>query len=339
MLKYYKNLIKRKKYGIFISICIILILFLAFYYGIFYYIINNLESFKYEMHNNGLFKIIAISIVTAIYFYTIYYLVICKPMISPYAQDHSDFDVKSEGKYIRIKFRNDEFLVEKETFQSKELREIFPKGKNKHSISDVRRQQIYNYVMEYCKEMTEAEVDKSKTISKSEVVDKFSSVRKMTNEEKLKFIKQRKLKNKPRLFFIITSIILWSSFSFLLIGLLSDIMNYDFLSIIVILSLLVFLYVLGRKSNIAIFKDKKLIKRILNEDMYIVLCEIYDKHHRTNRYVDGPDENKYYIKITDGNYIVDQWIEIPKEKYIQENNNILELYVFDKNASDYFLVC
>ena len=47
--------------------------------------------------------------------------------------------------------------------------------------------------------------------------------------------------------------------------------------------------------------------------------------------------NNYYIKITDGNYIVNEWIEIPKEKYNKDDNKV-KFYVFDKTGSEYFLI-
>ena len=48
--------------------------------------------------------------------------------------------------------------------------------------------------------------------------------------------------------------------------------------------------------------------------------------------------HNYYIKITDGNYIVNQWIEIPKVNYKQEDNYIVRFYVFDETGSEYFLI-
>ena len=61
------------------------------------------------------------------------------PVNSPYAQDDSDYDIKSEGEYIHIKFKNNEFLVKKETFQPTDL---FFKDKNKHFVSITRGYQI-----------------------------------------------------------------------------------------------------------------------------------------------------------------------------------------------------
>ena len=96
--------------------------------------------------------------------------------------------------------------------------------------------------------------------------------------------------------------------------------------------------ILGKKSNIAILKNKKLIKRIMNEDMYIVECKVYDKKNVQSQDPDGTLYDNYYIKITDGNYIVDQWIKIPKENYKQENDYTVKFYVFDKTGNEYFLI-
>ena len=161
----------------------------------------------------------------------------------------------------------------------------------------------------------------------------------MTNEEKNKFIDSQRIKNRPKLLFIITSFILWISFAFWTFGSLVTIINNNFTipDIIVTPIMLVASFVLGKKSNKAIFKNKKLIKRILNEDMFIVNAKIYDKKHIQSQDTDFTVHDDYYIKITDGNYIVDQWIEIPEEKY-EQNSNDVKFYVFDKTGNEYFLI-
>ncbi|MCI8309348.1 MAG: hypothetical protein HFJ45_03925 [Clostridia bacterium] len=238
---------------------------------------------------------------------------------------------------IYIRFKKNEFLVRKETFQPTDL---FFKDKNKHFVSMTRGYQIYNYVIAKYKELIEKQVNDSKIILKSEVVNKFSNVKIMTNEEKINFINEQKLKNKPNLFFIITSILLWISFAFWVLVILISIITFEFeiLEIIVSVLMLTIFFVFGKKSNATISKSKNLIKRILNENMYIVECQVYDKKYFRTQDTDLTIHDNYYIKITDGNYIVNQWIEISKVNYKQEDNYIVRFYVFDETGSEYFLI-
>lgn len=341
-MKYYKNLIKRKKYGVLIiAFCIFLLGAFSFFYNLLDVIIKNInfsDLSSYTIYNNGIIGLIGTTNIglSLIGLFLMYIGIVYIPVNSPYAQDDSDYDIKSEGEYIHIKFKNNEFLVKKETFQPTDL---FFKDKNKHFVSITRGYQIYNYVMANYKKSTEKELNDSKVILKSEVVNKFKNVKKMSNEEKINFINVHKIKNKPRWLFVITSIILWASFIFWLLGLLSFILTFDFTisNIIIALIMMIISFVLGKKSNNAILKNKKLVKRILNEDMYIVECEIYDKKYNQTQDVDGTVYNNYYIKITDGNYIVNEWIEIPKEKYNKDDNKV-KFYVFDKTGSEYFLI-
>lgn len=342
-MKYYKNLIKRKKYGVLI-LCLIFFLLGAFtfFHSFLDVIIRNInwsDLSSYEIYNNGIAGIIGSTNIglSLIGIFVMYIGIIWMPVNSPYAQDDSDYDIKSEGEYIHITFKNNEFLVKKETFQPTDL---FFKDKNKHFVSMTRGYKIYNYIIANYKKLTERELDESKTILKSEVVDRFSNVKKMSHEEKIDFINKHKIKNKPRLFFVITSVLLWINFIFWLLALVGWIRNSDFINpeIITIIIIMIISFILGKKSNVAIFKNKKLIKRILNEDMYIVECEIYDKKYNHGQDQDGTIYDIYYIKITDGNYIVDEWIEIPKEKYKQDSNYV-RFYVFDKTGNEYFLIC
>ena len=223
-MKYYKNLIKRKKYNVLIAILIVFILGLFLFYSYFLdVIIRNIawsDLSYYAIDNNGIVGIIGSTNigVSFIGICLMYVGIVWLPLNSPDAQDDSDYDIKSDGENIYIKFKKNEFLVKKETFQPTDL---FFKDKNGRFVSSTRGYQIYNYVSTKYKELTEKEVDTSKIILKSEVVNKFSNVQKMSNEEKLNFIKQQKLKNKPRWFFIITSILLWANFILWYICLLS----------------------------------------------------------------------------------------------------------------------
>lgn len=341
-MKYYKNLIKRKKYAVLIfSLLVFLLGAFAFFYNFLDVIIRNIEWSDlsgYAIYNNGIAGIIGSTNIglSLLGIFVMYIGIVWFPLNSPYAQDDSDYDIKSEGEYIHIIFKNNEFLVKKETFSPTDL---FFRDKNKHFVSMTRGYQIYNYIMANYKKLTERELDESKIILKSEVVNKFSNVKKMSDEEKITFINDHNIKNRLRLFFVITSVVLWTYFIFCLIELLDFIITFDFIISDAVLATIIMIisFILGKKSNVAIFKNKKLVKRILNEDMYIVECEIYDKKNDRTQDADGTIYDNYYIKITDGNYIVDEWIKIPKEKYEQDSNSV-KFYVFDETGSEYFLI-
>ena len=92
----------------------------------------------------------------------------------------------------------------------------------------------------------------------------------MTNEEKIGFINSHNIKNKLRLLFVITSVLLWMIF---ILFLWYFIEQYNFLisnimKTVIYITLVVIIFILGKKSNTAIFKNKKLFKKILNENMY-----------------------------------------------------------------------
>lgn len=67
----------------------------------------------------------------------------------------------------------------------------------------------------------------------------------------------------------------------------------------------------------------------------MVSASIFDK--KNERVDDGNfgSVQNYYIKVTDGMFAVNQWIKVPKEVY---GKNEVMIYIFDKYASDYFLI-
>lgn len=312
-MKYFKNLIKRKKFGILIiSLCgVIGGIYLLFWssYQIDWSNIDGFHGFTYLM--------VELTIVV----FTIYMALL--PIISTYAQDDSDYEVRSEGEYTYIKFKNNEFHVKKESSDSW----IIPAfDENKHFVPLFRRVQIRDYVNERYAELRKKDVDKSKIILKSEIVDKFERVRKMTSDEKIDFIRTQKLKWNVKPFWAIISIFSWWVALVGVFGIIQNIINNNFGEVIVCAFIVIMGYVFGKFSGTEMLRDKKLVKRIMNEDMYIVECKIYDR-----KYSNADDNTYFYVKITDGNYIVNQWISVTKKKYEQENDDII-LYVLNKTA-------
>ena len=341
-MKYYRNLLKRKRYGQLIACLIVFLLGLsAFLIGILDVLnrgFNNSGLSFYTIYNNGTAGLLSATNIgfTLIGLFIMYVGLVWMPMNIPEAQDDSDYDIKSEGEFLHIRFKTNEFIVNKHTFEPTDL---FFRDKNKRFVSMTRGYQIYNYIMAKYPGLTEREIDDSKIVLKAEVVDRFSNVKKMTVEEKRDFINYKNLKNKPRFFFVITSILLWLNFAFWLFGLLCLIITFDFVISYIIVSIIMIIisFILGKKSNIAISKNKKLIAKILNEDVYIVKCEIYDRKHESSTDTSDILSDDYYIKITDGNYVVDEWIETTKEIYERDSKNI-SIYIFDKTGKYYFLI-
>ena len=330
-MKYYRNLIKRKKYQP------LIVGFILFLIGLAVTIISivdigerSIAWNEYRFFNNSLMEMIGATNIGMLFigFLNMYFGLIFMPVVSPFAQDEAEFDAKSEGEYIHVFFRKYEFLVKKETISTTDF---FWTDNNKKFVTMLRGYQIYNYVIEQYKNLLEKKIEDSKEISKSEVVSKFSNVRIITNEEKIEYIEKHRLKDKPRVFFVITSILLWTLFGIFIFAILGDIILLHIFDAIIRGVVAFILFILGKKSNIAINKNRRLIKRIKEEEMYIVECEIYDKK------ISNGESVYYYIKITDGNYVVDQWIEVPKNIYEQEDKKI-QFYIFDKTGSDIFSI-
>ena len=339
-MKYYKNLIKRKKYGILLRCLVVFLLgAVGFYFSFIDTIVRNINWNNSNVTSN----FIIVDLLghtniglTILSLFIMFIGLIWMPMNFADAQDDSDYDIKSEGEYLHIFYKKNEFLVKKETFEPTNL---FFRDKNKRFVSMTRGYQIYNYVKAKYKKITEKEIDESKVILKSEVVDKFSNVRTMTNEEKFEFLNNQKIKDKLRFPYIILSIFLWFIFAFILLALFGAVItsDYNIQFIITAIIMAIILFISGIKSNKAITKNKRIFNRIMNNDMFLVECQVYDKKIDTSGGADGSVEINHYIKITDGNYIVDQWIKIPKEKYEQNLTNVL-FYVFDKTGNEYFII-
>lgn len=315
-MKYYINLLKRKKYKILLFYLILFSLGICIiYFNFFGVIIRNISRSNF-IYNDELGTTDIVMTIVGIFL-----VYISLPSNSPYAQEDSDYTVESKGDSVYIRFRKNEFLIEKENLQPQSF---FYKDKNNHFVSVTRGYRIYNYVNMYYKKFLERQLDESKVISKSEVVTKFTNTRKMSNEEKYNFMNTYGIDNKIKLFFIITSVLLWSNFVFWSLGLFFSIIDKDvYVSFTVVsIGMMVFSYIFGKKSNQAIFMSKNLVKRILNEDMYFIECKIYDKKQAVFSKMAGATHQYYYVKITDGNYILNEWLEVPKKVYLKNNSSI-----------------
>ena len=146
-MKYYKNLIKRKEYGV-LAVSIIVTLFgLIVVYMSCIEVIN--EGIKESglspnmIIDNGIMGIIASTDIgmTLMGMFAIYIGIVFIPINAPVSQDHSDYTVESMEDKIYIKFKNNEYLLKKETFSPTDL---FFKDKNGKFVGMTRGYQIYN---------------------------------------------------------------------------------------------------------------------------------------------------------------------------------------------------
>ena len=337
-MKYYKNLIERKKYSvIIISICTVLAGIFVCYLSVRDVFDRGLALSKtwYLNDGYGLVSIIAASNVGMILCgLLIIYMGICYlPVTSPFSQDEIDYDIKSEGDNIYIRFQSNEFLVKREDFSPTKL---FFRDKNKKFVTVTRGYQIYNYVVYYFKNILEKNVNSDSAILKSEVVDKFKNVKVMNKEEKIIFIESEGLHNNIKIGYVLLSIILWFGFVFwiyiFIIMLKGDI---NVMAVILVLILIWISFTLGKKTGRKAVMDKNLVNRILNNEMFMVSASIFDKKNERVDDGDFGSVHNFYIKVTDGKFIVNQWFKVPKEVY---NKDKVTIYIFDKYASDYFLV-
>lgn len=338
-MKYYKNLIERKKYLVLVlCICTALL-------GVFVCYLSMKDVFDrglalsktwYLNDGYGIISVIAASNVGMILCgLLIIYIGICYlPVTSPFSQDEIDYDIKSDGDNIYIRFQSNEFIVKMEDFGPTKL---FFRDKNKKFVTVTRGYQIYNYVVYYFKNILEKNIDSDSAILKSEVVDKFKNVKVMTKEEKISFIESEDLHNNIKIGYVFASIILWLGFVFwiyIFITMLKS-SSINVMAVVLTLVLIWTSFVLGRKSNRKISQEKKLASKIMNSEMYIVNASIFDKKNEKVSDGDFGSVHNFYIKVTDGKFIVNQWFKVPKEVY---NKDKVKIYIFDKYASDYFLI-
>ena len=165
-------------------------------------------------------------------------------------------------------------------------------------------------------------------INKSEVVDKFSNVRIMTEDEKKEYIKSKKLINRPSIFFIIVTLGVYSLAAyFLYIAVVAIKMRLSILIPIALMFTAACVCYVASITSRGILHDKKLREKIMSQDMYIVECNLCEKK-RDSEYGDS-------AKVYDGKYIVDTRYSISRELYNNENPKA-HIYVLDRYGSDIF---
>lgn len=144
----YRNLLKRKKYGILIVglICFIAGLCLAIW-SFFRYPNFNIQRFHdiKPINFGGLLFAILFSFnmgLLLLGFGFMYLGLFFFPLSSPYSQDDMNYDVKIDNDYVYVKYQENNFAIKREDFSPKS----FAVDKNNNHIPYYKKCRIYNYV-------------------------------------------------------------------------------------------------------------------------------------------------------------------------------------------------
>lgn len=332
-MKYFKNLIKRKKYGAIITSIVVSLMGIAIIYlNSVQVIIEGIKESDLPANvviNNGFIGLLGTTNLGLVLIgaLMIYIGLIFTPKNAIGSQDDSDYIIESREDMIYIKYKDREFLVKKETFEPTDL---FFKDKNKKFVSMATGYQVYNYVKSRHNDLTEKEIDDNKVISADEIYKKFSDVHMMTFEDKNRYLSYKKTKNKIRPFFVVLTIF----FAFFTVDMVLGAISYLFFEeftkeniiYVIIAIILVFISLLcTKKSYAASMKNKKTTKEIMNRNIYYVNCYSYDKKIDQSSDANGNVDVKYYIKVTDHNYILNQWLQVSKEIYT--SNEVINVWL------------
>jgi len=331
-MKYYKNLIKRKKFGkLMASLMFALVGILVIYIGFADLAKNGVQFTDIPYGASG------DSILVFVLSRTNWGVILCGLIIVymglvylphniPEAQEDSDYTVESRNDKIYIKFRNNEFLIDKEKFSPTDF---FFHDKNHKFVSVTRGYQIYNYVMAKYRHLTEKQVDKDKVIEAKEIENKFYPVKTMSDEDKLKYLQYKKIKKSYRPFSFIIALLFFGATGFWALGLIAFLAEdlIDIKNIITSIMMLLVCFWIGTKILKHSAKNKKLYEKIMNHKMYVVDCYSYDKKMDI-----ANDETTYYIKVANNEYYLNQWFEIPKEKYVASDIVRGKLIFFEEST-------
>lgn len=315
-MKYYKNLIAKKKFEIFfLQLFLVLLGLFVCYIGLESYINNNIASSDISVIttiNTGIVGIISQTNIGIfiIGLLLLYYSIIVIPISAPEAQSPEEYEIKSLGENIYIKFREYEFIIKKGKFDSSSL--MF-KDKNGKFVSPVRAWQISNYVEFYYRNELKVSkpIENEATLGKK--TSKFSGMRLATKDEINRLIKSEQLKS-SKMYFKLFSLFFWC------IGFLSFISIFNdeqslLLRLLMILIGLAFCYI-GKIMWKMGIKDKTLLNKIIKGEVYVAKCYSFDK--RIHNIDNTPDSTRTYFEIKvhdkDGHYI-NEWFRIDGKTY------------------------
>lgn len=151
-MKYYKRLIKNKAYNVIIGMIVLLFLgLLSCYIGLETFLNEGIEDSgisSVTVMNNGVAGILGKTNLglVIIGICLIYYGCISMPIASSEAQDPEEYEIKMIENDVHIKFRDYEFLIEKQKVNATNF--MF-RDKNGKFVSFTKAYQIDNYVSQY----------------------------------------------------------------------------------------------------------------------------------------------------------------------------------------------
>lgn len=231
------------------------------------------------------------------------------------SQNDEDYEIKSVDDCIYIKYKNREFLLNKETFG---VTKLFFRDKNGKFVSMTTGYQIYNYVMHKHKEKTEKEITDGIEIGTEEIITKFSNIRLMDKGEKRWYIDYKKLKYRRRIISFIFSVVFYAATAFFSFGVFLSILLNRMDKLLQIITVGMVLFALARLCNKISKRQITLIDKITKEKSYIANCYSYDK--KISDYNGG---KKYLIKVTDNNgHFLNKWFNIQPKVY--KNSDIIK---------------
>ena len=318
-MKYYINLLKNKNYkAIICSIAIFLLGCIC----VFFNLKNVIEE---GIQNNGLSVTIGIGGIDAISrsnlgmvivgLINIYTGLILAPRTYNGSQNDEDYEIKSVDDCIYIKYKNREFLLNKETFG---VTKLFFRDKNGKFVSMTTGYQIYNYVMYKHKEKTEKEITNGLVIGIEDIITKFSNIRLMNEEEKRWYIDYKKLKYRRRIISFIFSVVFYAVAAFFSFGAFSSILLNRIDKLLQIITVGMVFFALAMLCNKISKRQMTLIDKITKGKSYIADCYSYDK--KISDHSRGTD---YLIKVTDKKgHFLNKWFSIHPQIY--KNSDIIK---------------
>lgn len=168
---------------------------------------------------------------------------------------------------------------------------------------------------------------------KKKVIQSINGIRLATDTEKQDYIMDKNLKNDisfPTMLLI--GMVLCFAFVFILVGLVQEeAKTFLFFTGIVFLAIGIIIFYIQKNKN------SKIIKKIMNCNIYVANCYAYDRKTEKIR-INNPDHVSHYdtihlIKVTDGNYFVEKWFSVGYKDFYNET---LKAKLYISNEMDIY---
>ncbi|MBR6033470.1 MAG: hypothetical protein IKP28_01815 [Clostridia bacterium] len=335
-MKYIKNLIKRKKYDTLRKLLILVII--TGILIIIPFIPYMLSKEREEMLNFGA---IAVLVLIGI---SMGYIIATVLITDPDAQNEEDFEIIDEKDRVYIFYKKHKYYVKKVNFE-KGIIDWKIKGANNENVGVIRAQQLYNYVKAKVCECKSNYDESPIEIPIEEIVNKFANVHLLSAEEKEEFLKENKKElrpytiSKPIIFYIcglfVIGIILIVAY---IVYILNCMLQNNAINVWYIFAIFAFISApIALAIGIMLFKsmlkeEKELFSKIQKDDLYVVNCQLC--YRKIRRVAKG--SVKYLSKVTDGNYVSNEWIPVSEKIYNTDDD--VNLYILGKTGKDFMKI-